>query len=167
VHGVGGDALGGVDGGGIAEAGGGTDVVGGQPDRDVAASVPNRQVALLADLGDGPAVAVFDPVGGGETESAVVGPGDDHVSDTGLVSVGQEHFGCRRGAMEPMSSGTAVEFVDKFSGGGEHDRVEPRRSVGNPRGEGILRGGGPITDMNTAVIKVELQPRRVALADGE
>ena len=32
VHGVGGDALGGVDGGGVAETGGVLDVVGGQPD---------------------------------------------------------------------------------------------------------------------------------------
>ena len=32
VHGVGGDALGGVDGGGVAELGRGADVVGGQPD---------------------------------------------------------------------------------------------------------------------------------------
>ena len=32
VHGVGGDALGGVDGGGIAETGRGRDVVGGEPD---------------------------------------------------------------------------------------------------------------------------------------
>ena len=33
VHGVGGDALGAVDGGGVAEAGRGSDVVGGQPAR--------------------------------------------------------------------------------------------------------------------------------------
>ena len=44
--------------------------------------MPHTQVTLLADVGDGSAVAVFDPVGGGEVESAVVAAGDDHISDT-------------------------------------------------------------------------------------
>ena len=47
---------------------------------------------LPADAGDGPPVAVLDPVGGGEAESAVVAAGDDHISDTGLVAVGQTHL---------------------------------------------------------------------------
>ena len=72
VHRVGGDALGGVDGGGVAETGRLADIVGGEPDGEVAAGVPDGQVTLLADLGDGPAVPVLDPVGGGETEPAVV-----------------------------------------------------------------------------------------------
>ena len=46
VHGVGGDALGGVDGGGVAETGRVADVVGGQPDGEPAAVVPDCQVAL-------------------------------------------------------------------------------------------------------------------------
>ena len=96
VHGVGGDALGGVDGGGVAETGRRADIVGGQPDRAVAAVMPHSQVTLSADMGDGPAVAVLDPVGGGEAESAVVAAGDDHISDAGLVSVGQPHLGCCR-----------------------------------------------------------------------
>jgi hypothetical protein len=66
VHGVGGDALGGVDGAGIAETSRVAHIVGGEPDHDVAAGVPHGQVALLADMSDGPPVAVFDPVGGGE-----------------------------------------------------------------------------------------------------
>jgi hypothetical protein len=85
-----------VDGGGVPETGRGTDVVGGQPDRVVAAGVPYGQVGLLADLGNGPAVAVFDPVCRSEAQPSVVGPGDDHVSDAGPVSVGQGHFGCGR-----------------------------------------------------------------------
>ena len=59
MHGVGGDALGGVDGGGVAETGRLADIVGGESDRVVAASVSYSQVGLLADLGDGPAVAVL------------------------------------------------------------------------------------------------------------
>ena len=75
VHGVGGDTLGGIDGGGVTETGRGADVVGWQPDGEVAAGVPDGQVAVLAYVGDGPAVTVFDPVRGGEAESAVVGRG--------------------------------------------------------------------------------------------
>ena len=124
------------------------------------------EVAALADAGDGPAVAVFDPVGGGEAESAVVAAGDDHVSDTGSVPVGQRHFGYCRRVIEPMRAGTAVEFGDQVPGGGEHDRVEPSRSVGNPSVERILSRGGHVADMNTAVIKVEVEPRMGRLRGG-
>ena len=44
VHGVGGDALGGMDGGGIAETGRGAHIVTGQPDGQLAAVVPDREV---------------------------------------------------------------------------------------------------------------------------
>jgi hypothetical protein len=37
----------------------------------------------------------------------------------------------------------------------------------NPSAEGILSGGGEVADMNAAVIKVEVEPRRIALAEGE
>ena len=121
---------------------------------------------LLADCGDGPAVAVFDPVGGGEAESAVVAAGDDHISDTGPVPVGQRHLGCCRRVIETMRAGTAVEFGDEVPGGGDHDRVEPSRSIGNPSREGILRGGGEVADMNAAVIKVEVECRLVCLRGG-
>ena len=66
-----------------------------------------------------------------------------------------------------MRAGTAVEFGDQVAGGGEHDRVEPGRSVGNPSAERILSRGGQVADMNTTVIKVEVQRRRVAFAEGK
>ena len=75
VHGVGGDALGGMDGGGIAETGRGAHIVSGEPDGELAAVVPDGEVTVPADAGDGPAVAVLHPVGGGEAESAVVACG--------------------------------------------------------------------------------------------
>ena len=93
--------------------------------------------------------------------------GDDHISDTGPVPVGQRHLGCCRRVIETMRAGTAVQFGDEVPGGGDHDRVEPSRSIGNPSVERILSRGGHIADMDPAVIKVELEPRRVALADGE
>ena len=63
VHCVGGDALGGMDGGGIAETGRGAHIVNGQPDGQLAAVVPDCEVTAPADAGDGPPVAVLDPVG--------------------------------------------------------------------------------------------------------
>jgi hypothetical protein len=167
VHGVGGDALGGVDGGGVAETGRLADIVGGESDREVAAGVPYGQVTVFADLGDGPAGAVLHPVGGGEAESAVVAAGDDHITDTGPVPVGQRHLGRRKGVIEPMRTGTSVQLCDEVPGGGDHDRVEPSCSIANPRVERILCRGGHVADMDPAVIKVELQPRRVAFAEGK
>ena len=79
---------------------------------------------MPADAGDGPPVAVFDPVGGGEAESAVVGSGDDDVSDAGLIAVGQTHLRRGWGVVEAMLPGTAVEFGDQLAGGGEHDGVK-------------------------------------------
>jgi hypothetical protein len=155
VHGVGGDALGGMDGAGVAETGRLADIVGGQADGEPAAGVPHGEPAVVAHCGDGPTVAVFDPVGGAEPESPVVAAGDDHVSDTGPVSVGQRHFGYCKRVIETMRAGTGVQFGDEVPGGGDHDRVESSVSVGNPSHEGILRGGGHVADMDTAVIKVE------------
>jgi hypothetical protein len=67
VHGLGGDALGTVDGGGVAETGRGTHIVNRQADAQLAAVAPDGEVTAPADAGDGPAVAVLDPVGGGES----------------------------------------------------------------------------------------------------
>ena len=65
-----------------------------------------------------------------------------------------------------MITGLAVEFGDKLSGGGDHDRVESGGSVGHPSSEGILGGGGNVADMNAAVIKVEVECRLVCLRGG-
>ena len=105
VDGVGGDALRSVNGGGVAESGRGLNVVGGKSDGEVAAGVPHGQVALFSDVRDCPAVPVFDPVRGGEAESAVVVAGDDHISDTGPVSVGQRHLRSGRGVHQDDAPG--------------------------------------------------------------
>ena len=62
VHGVGGDALGGMDRGRIAQPGRLGDVAGGEPGGELVAGVPDGQVAVSADVGDGPAVAVLHPI---------------------------------------------------------------------------------------------------------
>jgi hypothetical protein len=69
--------------------------------------------------------------------------------------------------IKTMPTGTAVEFGDQAPGGGEHDRVEPRRPIGNPSAERLLDRGGYVADMNTAVIKIEVERRRLAVTKGE
>jgi hypothetical protein len=59
VHGVGGDALSSVNGGGVAESGRVAHIVTRQPDGEVAAGVPHGQVALFSDVRDCPAVPVL------------------------------------------------------------------------------------------------------------
>ena len=113
-----------MDGAGIAETGRGAHIVNRQSDSQLTAVVPDREVTAPADAGDGPPVAVLDPVGRSESESAVVGPGDDHVSDTGLIAVGQPHHRMRHIPVEAVVSGAPVEFGDQLAGGGEHDGVK-------------------------------------------
>jgi hypothetical protein len=117
-------------------------------------------------MSDHPAVAVLDPVVGREAEAAVVAAGDDHVSDAGPVPVGQPHLSYRSGVIETMLPGTAVELRDQVPGGGDHDRVEPRHPIRNPSVERILDRGGSVADMDTAVIKVEVERLRFCLLGG-
>src|SRR4029453_2944039 len=99
-----------MDGSGIAQTGRGTDVAGGQPQGAVAAGMPHSQVTLFGDVGDDPPVAVLNPIGGAQSEPSVVGAGDDHISDTGLIAVGQTHLRRRGEAVEAMLGGGTVDF---------------------------------------------------------
>jgi hypothetical protein len=94
-----------VDGGGIAETGRGRDVIRGELALEVAAAVPDGELTAAVDVGDGPAVAVFNPVGGRESETSIVRTGDDHVADTGQISVPQTHFLPGRDVAEAMITG--------------------------------------------------------------
>ena len=78
-----------------------------QPDGQLAAGVPHGQVTAPADAGDGAGGRRFDPVGRGESESAVVAAGDDHL-DLAQVPVGQGHLRCRLGVIKTMRPGAAV-----------------------------------------------------------
>src|SRR5829696_2310400 len=151
-----------MDGGGVAETGRLPHVVGGEPAGEVAAVVPDREVTARADAGDGPTVAVLDPVGGAESEAAVVSAGDDHIPDTGLIAVGQPHHHSDRDVAEAMITGATVEFGDQLAGGREHDRVKSGRSVRKPSGEGILGGLGNVADVDAIVIEVEGEGCRLA-----
>src|SRR3954451_5632272 len=113
-----------MDGGGVAQTGGGSHIITGRPSGQPAVGLPNCQVAAPADAGDHPAVPVFDPVGGRESESAVVRAGDDHISDTRPVLVSQEHLPSDCNVAEAMIAGSAVKLSDELAGRSEHDRVE-------------------------------------------
>ena len=133
----------------------------------LAAVVPDREVTAPADAGDGPPVAVLHPVGRSESESAVVGPGDDHISDAGLVPVSQVHLSSGRDVAEAMIAGSSVQIGDKLPGGGEHDRVQSGSLVRNPSGESILGDFSEVSDMDSAVSEVEVERLRFAFAEGE
>src|SRR5215211_4308787 len=113
-----------MDGGGVAETGRGAHILDRQPDSQLTAVVPDGEVTISADAGDGPPVAILDPVGGGESESAVVAAGDDHIPDTGLVPVSQVHLSSGRDVAEAMLAGSSIELSDELADRSEHDRVE-------------------------------------------
>ena len=69
--------------------------------------------------------------------------------------------------VETMCPGTAVEFGDQVPGGGEHDRIKAGGPIRNPSAERILGRGGWVADMDTAVIKVEVECRWFAFSEGE
>src|SRR4029450_4984913 len=87
VHGVGRDPLRGMNGGGVTESGWGRDVIRGELALELAAAVSDGEATAAVDVGDGPAGAAFHPFGGRDSDPPVVRPGDDHVADTGPVSV--------------------------------------------------------------------------------
>ena len=137
-----------MDGGGVAEARRRSNVVGWEPGGELAAVVADIQSAVSANLRDGPSIAILDPVGGGESDAAVVVAGDDDVADAGPVSTWFR-------ISDAVLTGAAVEFGDEVAGGCEHDRVQAGIPVGNPSSERILDCYGKVTDVNAAMIKIE------------
>ncbi len=79
--------------------------------------VPDGQATVRSGE-DGPPVAVLHPVGGGDTQPAVVGAGDDQIADAGLVAVGQRNLPARRSAGEAVGAGPLVEFGGPARGSG-------------------------------------------------
>ena len=88
MHGVGGDTLRGVHRGGVTELHRGSDVVVGQGDDAAAPYVPQPHTTGTGQIKDGPTVTVLDPVCCTDTQSAVVGPGNDQITDAGPVAIG-------------------------------------------------------------------------------
>ena len=173
VHGVHGHALGGVDGGGVPELDRAGDVGGGEGDVEPGAGVPHRERTVGAGGVDGPAVAVLDPVGRRQAQSAVVGAGEDGVADIGGVPVGQGDAGAGVGAADAvglrhsMCLCALVELGDEVAGGGEHDRVEALVAVAGPGGEHRIGDGGEVADVDAVVVEVEPEGFGASVAQGE
>jgi hypothetical protein len=110
VHGVHRESLGSVHRGGVAELGGGLNVGGRQPCLAPVAKVLNVKIAVTAYGLYGPAVTVFDPVGRCEAQLTVVAASDDHVADTGPITIGQRHLcvGVGASAGESVDAGPPV-----------------------------------------------------------
>ena len=167
MAGVGGDALGGVDRGGVAEFDELGDVVGGQREPVVVAQVPDVDRAVAVNGGDLPAVAVADPGGVAAGEVTVVPSGDHRVPDTGLVAVTEVDLASGPVPVEPGGAGGGVEGGDLFAGGGEHERVQPVGAVGLPGGQEQTGGGVGADDVDALVVEVVAEGASVAGTEGE
>ena len=165
---VGGDALGGVHGGGVAERDVLGGVLAGQGDPPAGGQVGDPQRPVHLDGGDPPAVAVLHPVGAADRKAAVVAAGDDQVPGAGPGAVGELHLGTG-GAVggEPVGAGAGVELRDQLAGGGEHHRVPAGGAVRGPRRVGLRGDGARVADVQPAVVEVEADPGRVARAQRE
>jgi hypothetical protein len=87
VRGVSGHALSSVHRAGVSELDMLADVTGRQDGSPPRSGVGGVEHAVGLGSGDGPAVAVGDPVGGGGSQAPVVVPGDDAVADRGRRAV--------------------------------------------------------------------------------
>ena len=111
----------------------------------------------MADVADGPPVAVLHPITGRKAQPAVVSAGDDHIPDTGQVSVGQLDLTAGWGALEAVGAGAVVEVGHQLASRGEHDRIQPGRAISRPGGQGVLRRGGQVADVHPSVVEVEVE----------
>ena len=167
MHGVGGDALGGMDGAGIAETGRGR----------AHSQSGSRTVAGCGCAGRSGhrcrPMRVMVHRSPFFTQSVAESRSRRSLLRVMITSPTLARFPrpdalrCRPGVIETMRAGTAVEFGDELAGRGEHDRVESGSSVRNPSSESILGGLGEITNMNTAMIEIEAECAGIAFPQGE
>ena len=163
MHDVGGQALGGVDRGCVAELDVVGDVCRGQRRVESGAPVPHREDAVL-DAGDDPAVAVLDPVGAADAERPVVAAGDHDIGDACLAVVGDPH---RSSGEPPRGLRPQVERPHQLPRRSEHHAVTSARALAGPRIEYLVGTGDCIADVDPVVIEVEAKSRRVAVAQIE
>ncbi len=70
-------------------------------------------------------------------------------------------------AAEPVGTGANVEVADCGVGRGEQDRVAAGGTVGLPRAERGVEGGGAVTGVDPVVVEVVAQRDRITDAQGE
>ena len=124
--------------------------------------------AVVADVGDGPGVAVAYPLLA-VAEAAVVAAGDDRVSDSGGGAAVQLHLPARcKGAVEDqVRAGALVEGGDVVAGLGDQHRHQARIPVCPPRQVGGLGHGLRISIMDTAVSEVGVDDGGASVAELE
>lgn len=167
VQDVGGDALGAVDGARVAEFDRLGYVAGGQDHGLPVGLVDHAEVPVGRDAGDGPAVAVADPVSARGAQPAVVQAGDDDVADRGIAAVGERHGARGVNAVVEVGLGAGVEFGDQRSGGGDHEGVGAGVAGGEPGVEDLVGAGAEVADVDAVVVEVEAERFGVAGAERE
>ena len=162
VHDIGRAALGGMNGGGVAQLRMGGDVFRRQPDPKVRLEVSDVEAAVPCDAGESPAVAVLDPVGVAGAEATVVVASQDGVAGGGSISVGQLNHAARAvrlgGAIPPAEADRAcgvVESGDELAGGSEHQALAAGRLLGSPGVEDLVEAGVGISAVHAVVVEVE------------
>ena len=168
VHGVGGDALDGVDGGGVAETGRGR----GRSRRAAGrcggcGCLPHPSGHRVADMGDGPAVAVLDPVGGARRSRRSLLRVMITSPTLARFPSAKEYLGSRRdwprrcARARPFSSATRC-------------RVGAIMIVSNPAARSETQAAKAacvvvveVADMDAAVIEVEVECLWSAVSEGE
>src|SRR5262249_29947718 len=155
VHDVGGAALGGVHGGGVPELDVLRDVLRRQPDPKVRLKVPGVEAAVHSDAGDGPAVAVLDPIGDAGAQATVVVSGQDDVADGGPVPVGQLDLGSGDGAAKASCAGGPVQSCDEIAGGRQHQALAAFRPFGLPGSQDLAEAGVHVSAVHAVVVEIE------------
>lgn len=152
-----------MDRGGVAELDVRGDVLGGQHRGEAGVAVPHGQVAGV-DAGDGPAVAVLDPVGSTDAESAVVASGEYDVSDRGVRAVGQSHLirGDRVG--KAGGAGSLVELAHEVAGRCEHQAVPAGGLLLLPGAEDRVEAGLLFACVDAVVVEVVPECGAVAVS---
>jgi hypothetical protein len=162
VHDVGGQALGGVDCGGVPELDVGGDVLGRQHGDESGVAVSHSQRAVV-DARDGPAVAVLDPVGAAHAESAVVVSGEYDVADRRVRAVPQADLVAIGRVPEPGGPRSTVQLPHEVVGGRQHQAVPARRLLALPCVEDLVDDGGLAAGVDALVVEVVAEGLAVAI----
>ncbi|SLC74304.1 Uncharacterised protein [Mycobacteroides abscessus subsp. abscessus] len=166
----GGEALGEVDSGGVAQGDVFGNVVGGQFEFGSGAHVGHHQGAVGTDAIDGVPVAVAHEIGAANGQVPVVFPGLDDVPGRCCQPVRQRRFTPDVGDTrigDAVAAGPGVELIDGRVGGGQQQAVASSFDVGAPRVVRHVGGGGIGADMDALRIDVEAQSGGVSGPQGQ
>ena len=166
MRGVDGGALRAVHGRRVRELDLGGDVRGREGDGAAVLVVFDLERTVLQAGGDGPGVAVADPVlASVDGEFPVVVAGDDPVPDPGAVAVVQlDADGLDLPGDDAVGAGAGGQVADAGGGGGEHEAAQPGGHVAMPGGVRLLQQRLGRAPDDPIVRGVEVQRGAIALA---